>query len=163
LGSKGNLTRPESVWVDGGGGPSFFEPEPGYQSSYGITSTNGQRGTPDVAYNADPNTAVAVYDSFPFYALPGIPGWTAVGGTSAGAPQWSGLIALADQGRAPLSTQNLFVSPIYNAATGSTTYASNFRDITTGSNGYAATKGYDLASGLGSPLANSLVPYLHSH
>ncbi len=85
------------------------------------------------------------------------------GGTSAGAPQWAGLVALADQGRStPLSSSNLTSSPTYNAATGSV-YASNYRDITSGSNGYPATTGYDLATGLGSPLANNLVPYLTSH
>jgi hypothetical protein len=164
LDSKGNLTGPESAWSDGGGGPSFFESEPGYQTSYGITITAGHRGTPDVSYVADPNTGVTIYDSFPFYALPGLPGFASVGGTSAGAPQWSGLIALADQGRAtPLSSSSLTSSPLYNAATGSTNYASNYRDITKGTNGYAATPGYDLATGLGSPHANSLVPYLNSH
>jgi hypothetical protein len=52
---------------------------------------------------------------------------------------------------------------MYDAATGSTRYASNYHDITTGSNGYNAKPGYDLATGLGSPKANSLVPWLTSN
>jgi hypothetical protein len=158
LDSSGNLTGAETAWSSGGGGPSAYEAEPGYQTGYHISLSG--RGTPDVSYNADPNTGVAVYDSYAYF---GQSGWLVFGGTSAGAPQWAGLVALADQGRAtPLSSNNLTISPEYNAATG-TVYASNYRDITSGSNGYAATTGYDLATGLGSPLANNLVPYLASH
>ena len=50
-----------------------------------------------VAYDADPNTGFAVYDSMPDN---GVQGWQIAGGTSAGAPQWAGLFAIADQGRA---------------------------------------------------------------
>jgi hypothetical protein len=48
-------------------------------------------------------------------------------------------------------------------ATGSSLYAADYRDITSGSNGHPALTGYDLATGLGSPLANNLVPYLQTH
>jgi subtilase family serine protease len=155
LDSNGNLTGAESAWSGGGGGPSAFEPEPGYQISYGITG--GKRDTPDVSYDANPNTGVAVYDSVPYF---GQSGWQVFGGTSVGAPSWAALIALADQSRAtPLSSNNPASSPLYNAATGSANYANNYRDITSGSNGYPATIGYDLATGLGSPLANNLAPY----
>jgi subtilase family serine protease len=146
----------ETAWASGGGGASAYEPEPGYQTAYGISLSG--RGTPDVSYDADPNSGVSVYDTTRYH---GQTGWWQVGGTSAGAPQWAGLVALADQSRAtPLTSANLISSPLYSAATGSVNYASNFRDITSGSNGYPATIGYDLATGLGSPLANSLVPYL---
>jgi hypothetical protein len=155
LDGNGNLTSAETAWSSGGGGASSYEAEPGYQVSYGISL--GGRGTPDVSYNADPYTGVAVYDSYGNY------GWMVIGGTSAGAPQWAALVALADQSRStPLSSSNLTTSPEYQAATGSV-YASNYRDITSGSNGYLAGAGYDLATGLGSPLANNLVPYLASH
>jgi subtilase family serine protease len=160
LDSSGNRTGAESAWSGGGGGASLFEAEPTYQVNYGINFTNGNRGTPDVAYNADPNTGVAVYDS---YSYLGQRGWLVIGGTSAGAPQWAGLVALVDQGRAtPLTSSDLTNSSIYNAAVGSA-YAANYNDITTGSNGYPATTGYDLATGLGSPIANALVPYLTTH
>ena len=58
----------------------------------------GARGVPDVAYDADPNSGVAVYSSVPDGS--GSTGWMVVGGTSAGAPQWSALVVLADQERA---------------------------------------------------------------
>jgi len=142
----------ESAWSSGGGGASVGEKEPGYQTSYGISLSG--RGTPDVAFDADPNTGVYVYDTY------GAGGWYEVGGTSLGAPAWAGIIALADQGRAtPLSTNNLTSRTEYNAAVGSL-YASNYHDVTTGSNGYAAGTGYDLATGLGSPIVNDLVPWL---
>jgi hypothetical protein len=161
LDSSGNLTGAETVWSGSGGGPSTVESEPGYQTSYGITITGGKRGTPDVSYDADPNTGVSVYDSTSYQ---GLSGWITFGGTSIGAPQWAGLIALADQGRAtPISSNNLSSTPWYNGATGSL-YASDYRDITSGSAGsFSATTGYDLCTGLGSPLANNLVPYLISH
>jgi subtilase family serine protease len=154
LDSSGNLTGPETAWSSGGGGASLNEAEPGYQTSYGIHLSG--RGTPDVSYDADPYTGFYVYDSY------ASPGWMAIGGTSAGAPQWAGLIALANQNRTtPLSSNNLITSPVYAAATG-VGYASHYRDITSGNTGYSAGPGYDLATGLGSPLANNLVPYLAS-
>jgi hypothetical protein len=144
----------ESAWSSGGGGASVGEKEPGYQTSYGISLSG--RGTPDVAFDADPNTGVYVYDTY------GAGGWYEVGGTSLGAPAWAGIIALADQSRVtPLSTNNLTSRTEYNAASGSL-YASNYHDVTTGSNGYPAGIGYDLATGLGSPLVNNLVRWLIS-
>jgi subtilase family serine protease len=154
LSSSGTLIS-ETAWSSGGGGVSQYEAEPAYQTNFGLNL--GGRGTPDVSYDANPSSGVAVYDSTPYG---GESGWFQVGGTSAGAPQWAGLVALADQGRTtPLSSTNLTRSPIYNAAVG-TLYALNYRDITSGSNGYPAGVGYDLATGLGSPLANNLVPWL---
>jgi hypothetical protein len=136
----------ESAWSSGGGGVSAYEPKPAYQS--GVTQSATNRTGPDVAYNADLNTGYYVYDYYNG-------GWWDVGGTSAGAPQWAGLIALADQGRAAAGKANLSTSDtlkaIYNMS------ASNFHDITTGSNGYAAGSGYDLATGRGTPLANLVI------
>jgi subtilase family serine protease len=152
----GNNRKTETVWSAGGGGVSGFESLPKYQSTYGLTYL--RRATPDVAYNADPNTGVAVYDSVSYR---GMSGWLVAGGTSAGAPQWAALVALADAGRTtPLSSTDLTSSPVYAAAT-EPVYAGNYFDVTSGSNGYAAGSGYDLATGLGSPKANNLVPYLH--
>ena len=57
------------------------------------------RSTPDVSFEADPSTGVAV--SFvPPGGTPGIGNWGIVGGTSVGAPAWAGIVAIADQGRA---------------------------------------------------------------
>lgn len=153
---------PETAWSGSGGGISPYQAEPGYQSSYPIPETGGRRGVPDVSYDADPNTGFLVYDSTRYL---GAAGWWAVGGTSAGAPQWAALTALADQLRlSALSSNNTSSSPQYNAATGPA-YAANYRDITTGSNGSCgsartASTGYDFVTGLGSPVANALVPYL---
>ena len=158
LDGSGNLTRAETAWSGSGGGISNQEAEPPYQSNYPIPNTSGQRGVPDVAYVADPSTGVAVFDSVRYQ---GQKGWFQIGGTSVGDPSWAGLIARADQGRTtPLSSNNLKSSPEYSAATGKA-YASNYRDITSGSNGgFSARTGYDFITGLGSPNAKNLVPAL---
>lgn len=133
----------ESVWSGGGGGTSRYEGLPSYQNGLAITN----RGTPDVAYDADPNTGFSVYDSY------GSRGWAVYGGTSVGAPQWAALVAIADQGRALAGKGSLSnaQAAMYQLP------RSDFHDITSGSNGYSATSGYDLASGLGSPIANLVV------
>ncbi len=142
----------ETTWSGGGGGISRFESKPAYQS-FVSTNSSTKRTNPDVSYNADPNTGVSVYDSAGG-------GWYVVGGTSAGAPQWAALIAIADQGRAlagntslDSGTQTLYA--VYRMAqTSATTY---FHDVTQGSNGFSATVGYDDASGNGSPIADQVV------
>ncbi len=165
LDSSGNLTGSETAWSGSGGGISAYESEPGYQSAFPILNSGGKRGIPDVSYDADPNTGVAVYDTTSYN---GQKGWFQVGWTSMGSPQWAGLAALADQGRSQsLSSNNLSSSAVYNAAA-SAVYAANYRDITSGTNGSCGTNctaasGYDLVTGLGSPLANNLVPYLNTH
>jgi len=157
LDATGNLVGPETAWSGSGGGLSAFEAEPGYQSVYPMPPTGGRRGLPDVSYDADPVTGVAVFDST------GAAGWVSVGGTSLGAPQWSALVVLADPGRiSPLSSASLTSSPFYRAA-----LASTYRDITSGSNGPCgslciAGPGYDFVTGLGSPLAGLLVPALQA-
>ncbi len=152
LNVSGTSYSSESAWIDGGGGVSRLESEPSYQS--GVQST-GARTTPDVAYDANPSTGVAVYDSV---ATGGRGGWMEIGGTSAGAPQWAALFAIADQGRAlkgeaPLASGQ---SAIYALS------SSDFHDVTTGTNGFSATAGYDLATGRGSPIANLVVNALVS-
>jgi Ca2+-binding RTX toxin-like protein len=139
-----------------GGGFSRFEPLPAYQTNAGISSTLTQFGVrlnPDVAYNA--GAGVAVFDSF---NNPSSQPWSSIGGTSAGAPQWAALIAIADQGRAQTGLPTLDSS-----TTLGTLYqldSSAFHDITTGNNGFPAGPGYDLVTGLGSPVANLIVPGL---
>ncbi len=165
LDAQGNLTGSETAWSGSGGGISANEKQPTYQANYLISATG--RGVPDVSYDADPNTGFAVYDTTSYS---GHSGWFTVGGTSAGAPQWAGLVALANQarlsaGKSYLASNSLTSSPEYSAATG-TLYASNYRDIVSGSNGTgpntSAGTGYDFVTGLGSPLANNLVTYLQS-
>lgn len=144
----------ETAWYGSGGGLSYFEPEPTYQAS--VQST-GRRSSPDVAYNASPSTGFAVYDSSTYL---GQSGWFQVGGTSAGAPQWAGLIALADQARGTSGsldgvTQTL--PAIYAAG------PSAFHAITVSSvlgPQIQTTSGYNLVTGLGSPVVNDLLPKL---
>ncbi|HVA49693.1 MAG TPA: S53 family peptidase [Pirellulales bacterium] len=151
----------ESGWSGSGGGLSAYEPEPTYQSGVVPTTldSSGKRATPDVAYNANPNTGVPVYDSISYS---GQSGWFQVGGTSAGAPQWSGLVAVADQARQNAGQSSLAnaQADLYSVASTSTT---DFHDVTSGSaGGNTATSGYDLVTGLGTPVANNLVQSLAS-
>ncbi len=133
----------ETAWSGSGGGLSVYEPEPSYQSNYGVPSTTGKRAVPDVSYNADPNSGVSVYDTTSYL---GSTGWWVVGGTSAGAPQWAAIKSLG------LTASN---NKFYPDAT--TDYSSHFRDITSGTNGICgfyctAGPGYDYVTGLGSPI-----------
>ena len=141
----------ETAWSGSGGGISKYESKPAYQVSETLSGT--KRGNPDVAYDANPSSGFAVYDSL---AYSGRSGWFNVGGTSAGAPQWAALVAIADQGRAlagkgALDGVGQTLPAIYSVA------AADFHDITSGSNGYKAGAGYDLATGRGTPRANLLV------
>ena len=146
----------ESAWSGSGGGISAQESRPSYQKGI-VTQSATFRANPDVAYDADPSSGVSVYDSYG--RSPTTP-WLKVGGTSAGAPQWSALVAVADQGRMLAgkgaldgATQTL---PILYAMS-----ASNFHDVTTGAStgkpAYSATVGYDLVTGRGSPIADAVV------
>src|SRR6266852_3529010 len=163
LGSGGNVVS-ETAWSGSGGGISAFENEPAYQTNYPIPNTGGLRGNPDVSYDADPASGVAVFDSL---GDQGFKNWIQVGGTSAGSPQWAALNAIANAGRAsPLSSTSTTTPTnvaIYNIA--KTAYSTNFRDITSGTNGSCgslctAGTNYDFVTGLGSPLANAIVPSL---
>ncbi|GAC1313730.1 MAG: S53 family peptidase [Ktedonobacteraceae bacterium] len=140
----------ESAWNGSGGGLSSFETRPSYQNGF---NSQGQRGIPDVAMVSDPNTGVVMYDS-------DVGGFVEVGGTSVAAPMWAGVIALANSGRS--STMKNADIELYNVASNSTKYASDYHDITGGSSGgnCIAGTGYDLVTGLGTPAANNLVPGL---
>jgi subtilase family serine protease len=148
-----NAYLKESAWSSSGGGISAYESKPGYQS--GVTQSSKSRTSPDVAYDADPNTGVYVY----FQG-----GWYAFGGTSIGAPQWAALVAIADQGRAingntSLDSASQTLPAIYNLP------STDFHDVTTGSarnrgTTLKATAGYDLITGRGSPIADVLIPHL---
>jgi hypothetical protein len=153
----GNVWSSEVGWSGSGGGPSTYESQPSYQKGV-VTQTSAARATPDVAYDASPSSGVYVCDSVPYE---GGSGWWQVGGTSAGAPQWSALLAIADQGRA-LSGQSALDSTSPQQVM-SILYENpaDFHDITsgtsTGSPQYSAGPGYDYVTGLGSPIANLIV------
>jgi subtilase family serine protease len=155
-----NSIASEVVWDSSngegsGGGISSYESKPAYQQkNSGVTAVDpgNSRGSPDVSYNAT-NFGI-VYNG----------GWWSIGGTSAGAPQWAGIAALINAGRladglgvlgATDTTQDPSLNELlYSQPT------SSFNDITTGSNpnssgqSYSAGVGYDLATGLGSPLVS---------
>jgi subtilase family serine protease len=152
----------EQVWNEPsfgaatGGAPSLLFGVPSYQSGLGLSA----RG-PDVDYNAAIDGGVlVVYGGF------GAPVLFIVGGTSAGSPQWAGIAALANQARAiagkgPIGGNlNSVLYGIYNSAR----YATDFHDITMGNDmlvgssvGFSAGTGYDLASGIGSPIVDQLI------
>ncbi len=162
----GNTYGSETGWSGSTGGFSgldsgwrTYESEPSYQTAtlQAAGLSYGVRVTPDVSFNANPNTGVAVYDSVPYS---GQSGWFQVGGTSAAAPAWAGLVAIADQGLATGGKGTLSSSPSSGTQVQTDLYdlSSDFHDITSGFNGYYATPGYDLVTGLGSPQANLLIP-----
>jgi subtilase family serine protease len=141
-----------------GGAPSAAFKTPSYQ--HGVTGLPS-RAVADVSYNAGIYTAVLVYMSY------NGPGLYFVGGTSAGAPQWAGIVALANQaaGR-PLGFIN---TALYNIAKGPS-YHLAFHDVTIGNDGLlggaseSAKPGYDMPTGLGSPNVRNLIAALvHEH
>jgi subtilase family serine protease len=151
LDSSGNYLG-ETAWNGSGGGLSPYESEPNYQWS---AQGTGKRSGPDVAYAAAPNSAYLVYDSFDTPSP-----WLAVSGTSAGAPQWAALIAIADQGRAvrglgTLNGASQTLPMLYGMP------ATDFHDITSGGNSTsAASPGYDSVTGRGTPYADRIVAAL---
>jgi hypothetical protein len=149
LDSQGNYIS-ESGWTGSGGGISPYESQPAYQNGV-VTQSATQRTSPDVAYNANPGTGVYVrFNS----------GWYAVGGTSAGAPQWAALLAIADQGRAVVGSAPLGTQDTQNALYSLYT-SPDFNDIivgtSTGNPHYSAGPGYDLVTGMGTPNANLVI------
>jgi uncharacterized repeat protein (TIGR01451 family) len=141
----------ETGWSEGGGGQSTYEAEPSYQTA---VNTSGWRQIPDVSFDADPSTGVAVLDTYDFgNSTP----WVQVGGTSVSSPCWAGLVAVGGQLRSAVglattdgSTQTL--PQLYSMK------AADFHDIINGNNGNAAHLGYDMVTGIGSPVADKLVP-----
>ena len=137
--ASGNL-QAQLAWSSTGGGPSKYESRPSYQSA--ISQIVGsKRGTPDVAADADPNTGVWVYN------VPYCDGWCIVGGTSAAAPVWAGIVNAA--GRFSASSQAELSTMYSNLGK-----AADFTDIAQGScgphQGYLAATGWDFCTGTGS-------------
>jgi Pro-kumamolisin, activation domain/IPT/TIG domain len=174
----------------GGGGSSTVWTMPAWQRGPGVQSVDTKsrdtftgagpcpvssgagtvscREVPDVAADADPRTGLAIFCS----CVGG--GWAKIGGTSMSAPLWAALAALADQGQ---SSTVGFVNPaLYQAQCAASPV---FNDVTVGNNQplgsspsnpprlpagpyYQATPGYDLATGLGTPIAAALVSRLRA-
>jgi kumamolisin len=154
--TNGSAITSETVWNDlptngaTGGGVSDFFPLPTWQANAGVPkpdNPDGGRGTPDVSGNADPATGYSIrIDGGSYF----------IGGTSAVAPLWAGLIALANQQNGESAG---FIQPLIYAARGQ----SAFNDITQGTNyigspvGFKAGPGWDACTGLGSPIALKVI------
>lgn len=154
----GGVTSSETVWNDGpgqgagGGGISDVFAVPDYQHAASIrpsANPGGRvgRGVPDICGDADPDTGYTVR----------VDGQTIpIGGTSAVAPLWAGLIALLNQG---LGRPVGFFQPFLYSSGG----AAALHDVVTGSNGaYTAGPGWDACTGLGSPNGAALLKALSS-
>lgn len=149
-----NYTSPttsESVWGTGnaqsggaGGGFSTTFSRPSYQTAATANYSTPGRAVPDVSGDADPSTGWNIY----------IRGsHTIIGGTSAVAPLWAGLLGLLNFKQ--------FLNPILYSS-----WATNpkvVHDIVTGSEGFQAAKGWDPASGLGTPNGSVLLPILSAY
>ena len=153
LQASGGTVTSEVVWDGGstggatGGGVSDAFPLPDWQQDAGVPTRSGAtttgRGVPDVAGNADPRTGYRVY----------VDGQESViGGTSAVAPLWTGLIARIAQTSGPLG---LVQTTLYATAPAGQP-SSALRDIVSGDNGaYQARVGWDACTGLGVPQAST--------
>jgi kumamolisin len=153
--ATGSTITSEVVWNETasnegatGGGVSNVFPLPTWQANSNVpppTVAAGGRGVPDVAGDADPVTGYTIR----------VDGSTSViGGTSAVAPLWAGLIAVTNQ---QTGTTAGFINPAIYAAKA----AASFNDITSGTNGaFSAGPGWDACTGLGSPIATSLIQLL---
>jgi subtilase family serine protease len=139
----------------GGGGVSTVWGQPSYQSGIALTqlatscgkSRTTCREVPDVSADADINTGYSIYYKGH---------WSIFGGTSAAAPTWAALAALANASAACAGKSVGFANPaLYHAA--ASAYSTFFNDVISGNNsyhgitGFGARSGYDMASGLGSP------------
>jgi len=155
LDANGATIVSEVVWNelannDGatGGGVSNFFPLPSWQANSNVPApeqSGGGRGVPDVSGDADPNSGYNIR----------VDGQnTVVGGTSAVAPLWAGLVAVANQ---QLGAQVGFIQPAIYAAKAT----AGFNDITQGNNpAFSAGPGWDACSGQGTPIAGKLIPLL---
>jgi kumamolisin len=157
LQGSGTTISSEVVWNElaigegaTGGGVSTLFALPVWQQSSNVpaaSSSSGGRGVPDVAGDADPSTG---------YEIRVDGETTVIGGTSAVAPLWAGLIALANEQNGVAAG---FVNPALYAAGAKTA----FRDITQGNNGaFSAGPGWDACSGQGSPVGSAVIQVLGS-
>ena len=138
----------ETGWSGSGGGTSAYVTQPAYQKGVASGTT---RNNPDVAYDS---IGFPVYESYSHsVSTP----WIQVGGTSAAAPQWAALVAIADQGRAlagkdPLDGVSQTLPMLYSLP------SSDFHDVTSGTSvgvpRYSAGPGYDFVTGRGTPKAD---------
>ncbi len=153
-----NQILSETAWSGSGGGVSQYQSQPSWQNGV-VTQSATQRVMPDVAFLGNPNTGVAVYDT---YNNSSSTPWSKVAGTSFAAPSWASLVTIANQGRTlaglPVFDMNALMTRLYSMP------ASNFNDIVSGSSGgtipQAAGPGFDAVTGRGTPKAALVVDSL---
>lgn len=157
----------ETVWnwgiefgidgVGGGGGISTTYAIPSWQTNINMTASKGSttfRNIPDVALTAD-NVYVVFGGGFNGN----------FGGTSCATPLWAGFTALVNQQAVANGNQTVgFLNPALYAIAKTASYTNCFHDITTGNNTWSqspnlffAVPGYDLCTGLGTPVGTSLI------
>jgi subtilase family serine protease len=159
--SAGGAWKSETAWTDSGGGISPDKIAiPSWQKLSGVINSSNKGSTtyrngPDVSANAN----------FTFYVCADQTTCTAndYGGTSFATPMWAGFIALVNQQLAAYGDSNVgFLDPTIYAQNITSTYGTDFHDITSGKSGsYSAVTGYDLVTGWGSPkpaLITTLAP-----
>ncbi|MCX5794712.1 MAG: fibronectin type III domain-containing protein [Elusimicrobia bacterium] len=146
-------------------GATTYWPIPGYQSGVAGKYSTVYRNVPDVALNADPDSAPysicvgGTCNDTSYYT-------TLIGGTSAATPLWAALTALANQKLVASGFGVVgFANPsLYQVAGGS--YGSTFNDITSGGNGlsgvYQAGTGYDNVTGWGSFKGDALINAIYA-
>jgi subtilase family serine protease len=179
--SKHDSAGPSTMAGSTGGGVSSFWAMPPAQlhaaKSLGVVSSLASgshcgrshgycREVPDVSIDADPTTGYVVYWNGTGTVEGAAAGWQVLGGTSGAAPVWAALLALADSAPACAGKPLGYANPaLYEAA--SRSYARDFHDVTQGNNnfgvtteGFAAKRGYDPGTGLGTPNATPLVASL---
>ena len=180
-GTPVNVAGQSQPGAGGGGVSSFWGMPPAQLDSSSFLGVRGSaaagsacgnaggfcREVPDVSADGDPATGYLIYWNGSGSVPDQESGWQGIGGTSAAAPLWAALMAIADSSTACAGVPLGYADPgLYRAASNS--YAANFNDVTTGNNDftstntghYAAAPGYDPASGLGTPSASSLVTAL---
>jgi len=170
----------ELYWGGSGGGISSTWAMPSYQTNSGVPGIGNSyssgtpcsnpggycREVPDVSADAAPHQGYSIFWSGASHS-----GWSAAGGTSTAAPVWAALIALADAAgplgvdgcnNSRLDTSRLgFLNPLLYEVAAGDGHATAFHDLTVGDNNptftgpYPATPGYDMASGLGTPIATA--------
>lgn len=149
-----------------GGGYSVLFDEPPYQKGTSGLHGGKQRAVPDVAYNG-----AVLHGVLTYLAIPGVPtGFYRFGGTSAGAPQWAAIAAIANQKAG--KRLGFLNKAIYQIGKVNNAYPADFHDITNGTNsavefdsadnpvtiiGFDAAIGWDATTGFGSPIAPSMV------
>ncbi|HLX85699.1 MAG TPA: hypothetical protein VKR59_17485 [Terriglobales bacterium] len=166
---KNNHFALEGCWTGSGGGTSSVETYsttfsagsftgPWANSQYGIFG-QGPRSTPDLAFNADPNSGVIVLDCA-YYS--GTCYFFEVGGTSVASPSLAGIVNNADNALGvghvnPATGSGYYTSEennlLYSQLGAKSEYVKNFYDVTIGTNSCTVGKGWDYCTGVGSPRA----------